>query len=308
MCSPSPFRGIGQGQVMKLTHTHSLILVFAAGVLWSTVGLGIRLIQEADVWQILLYRSMSLTIFLFIVIRIRSSDSPLIQVRRAGLPGVIAALSLVVAYAGGIYALQNTSVANAMLLFAAAPFLAAVLGWGILRERVHIGTWIAICFAIVGIGIMVSNQTLGGSLKGSLAALGSALGFAAFTVTLRWGKESEMLPSVFLSGIFGVVLTVAICIILGLPLAISLQDSGISIGMGIFQVGAGLVLYTLGSKALPAVELTLMSLAEVLLAPLWVWLFLGETVASNTLAGGCVLLGAIAGNAIFRARVRSTAV
>ena len=77
-----------------------------------------------------------------------------------------------------------------------------------------------------------------------------------------------MLPSVFLSGIFGVVITAAICIGLGLPLAISAQDSGISIGMGIFQVGAGLVLYTLGSKALPAVELTLMSLAEVLLAPL----------------------------------------
>ena len=194
-----------------------------------------------------------------------------------------------------------------MLLFAAAPFLAAVLGWGILRERVHSGTWVAICFAIVGIGIMVSNQTFGGSLKGSFAALGSALGFAAFTVTLRWGKESEMLPSVFLSGIFGVVITAVICVGLGLPLAISLQDSGISIGMGVFQVGAGLVLYTLGSKALPAVELTLMSLAEVLLAPLWVWLLLGETVASNTLAGGCVLLGAIAGNAIFSARARSTA-
>ena len=293
---------------MKLTHTHSLLLVFTAGVLWSTVGLGIRLIQEADVWQILLYRSISLTIFLFIVIRMRSSDTPLIQVHRAGLPGVIAALSLVVAYAGGIYALQTTSVANAMLLFAAAPFLAAVLGWGILRERVHSGTWVAICFAIVGIGIMVSNQTFGGSLKGSFAALGSALGFAAFTVTLRWGKESEMLPSVFLSGIFGVVITAAICMGFGLPLAISLQDSGISIGMGVFQVGAGLVLYTLGSKALPAVELTLMSLAEVLLAPLWVWLLLGETVASNTLAGGCVLLGAIAGNAIFSTRARSLAV
>jgi drug/metabolite transporter (DMT)-like permease len=292
---------------MKLTHTHNLLLVFTAGVLWSTVGLGIRLIQEADVWQILLYRSMSLTIFLFIVIRMRSSDTPLTQVRHAGLPGVIAALSLVVAYAGGIYALQTTSVANAMLLFAAAPFLAAVLGWGILRERVHSGTWVAICFAMVGIGIMVSNQTFGGSLKGSFAALGSALGFAAFTVTLRWGKESEMLPSVFLSGIFGVVITAAICMGLGLPLAISLQDSGISIGMGVFQVGAGLVLYTLGSKALPAVELTLMSLAEVLLAPLWVWLLLGETVTSNTLAGGCVLLGAIAGNAIFSARARSTA-
>ena len=69
---------------MDSTHARSLALVCAAGVLWSTVGLGIRLIQEADVWQILLYRSMSLMIFLYIVIRIRSSDPPLAQLRRAG--------------------------------------------------------------------------------------------------------------------------------------------------------------------------------------------------------------------------------
>jgi drug/metabolite transporter (DMT)-like permease len=154
---------------------------------------------------------------------------------------------------------------------------------------------------------MVGNQTFDGSLKGSFAALGSALGFAAFTVTLRWGKETEMLPSVFLSGIFGVVITAMICAGLGLPLLISAQDFGISIGMGVFQVGAGLVLYTLGSKSLPAVELTLMSLGEVLLAPLWVWLLLGETVTPNILAGGCILLGAIAGNAIFSSRLRPPA-
>ena len=215
----------------------------------------IRPIQEADVWQILLYRSMSLMIFLYIVIRIRSSDPPLAQVRHAGLPGVIAALSLVVAYAGGIYAIQATSVANALLLFAAAPFFAAVLGWCILGERVLMGTWIAISFAILGIGIMVGGQSFGGNLDGSLAALGSALGFAAFTVTLRWGKNVEMLPSVFLSGIFGVVITAAFALA-WISLAISARDSGISIGMGVFQVGTGLVLYTLGSRSLPAVELT----------------------------------------------------
>ncbi|MBT7671574.1 MAG: DMT family transporter [Proteobacteria bacterium] len=293
--------------MMHSAHTRSLLLVLSAGVLWSTVGLGIRLIQDADVWQILLYRSISLSIFLYIVIYIRSRVSPFQQIIHAGLPGVIAGLSLVGAYAGGIYAIQHTSVANAMLLFAAAPFLAAILGWAVIGERVYKGTWISICFAMLGIAIMVGNQTFDSSLNGSLAALGSALGFAAFTVTLRWGKEAEMLPSVFLSGIFGVVITAMICTGLGLSFVISAQDSGISIGMGIFQVGAGLVLYTLGSKSLPAVELTLMSLGEVLLAPLWVWLLLGETVTSNILAGGCILLGAIAGNAIFGSRTRPRA-
>ena len=113
------------------THTHhrGLFFVFAAGVLWSTVGLGIRLIEEATVWQILLYRSVSLTGFLFVVILLRSRESPFQQIRRTGFPAVIAGLALVAAYSGGIYAIQATSVATAMLLFASAPFLAALLGW-----------------------------------------------------------------------------------------------------------------------------------------------------------------------------------
>ena len=282
------------------THNHhrGLFFVFAAGVLWSTVGLGIRLIEEAAVWQILLYRSVSLTGFLFVVIMLRSRESPYLQIRRAGFPAVVAGLALVAAYSGGIYAIQSTSVANAMLLFASAPFLAALLGWVALREPVRRATWIAIFAAVAGIGIMFADKSAGGALLGSLAALGSAFGFAVFTVALRWGKFSEMLPSVFLSGIFAIIITSSICWSLGLSFVLSPNDGGIAMGMGVFQVGAGLVLYTLGSRTVPAAELTLLSMAEVLLGPLWVWLFLGETATMYTLIGGCVLLAAIAGNAI----------
>ena len=122
----------------------ALALVFAAGLLWSTVGLGIRLIEDASVWQILLYRSFGLTALLYIVIRWRTGKDPFVLVRRAGIAGVIAALSLVSAYTGAIYSMQTTSVANAMLLFAVSPFLAAVLGWLFLRERVRNSTWVAV--------------------------------------------------------------------------------------------------------------------------------------------------------------------
>jgi len=185
-----------------------------------------------------------------------------------------------------------------MLLFATSPFMAAVLGWLVLREPVRRATWIAIGVAIVGIAVMVADTSANVTLHGSLAALGSALGFAVFTVALRWGKATEMLPAVFLSGVFGIVLTLAICLWSGLPLVLSPRDGGIASGMGVFQVGAGLILYTLGSKSLPAAELTLLSLAEVLLGPFWVWLFLGEAAGRNTLLGGAVLLAAIAGNAL----------
>jgi len=279
-------------------HRHGVLFVLGAGVLWSTVGIGIRLIDDAVVWQILLYRSVSLSLFLYVFVRMRSGESPFAQIRRIGFPAVIAGLALTAAYAGGIYAIQATSVANAMLLFATAPFMTAVLGWLVLREPVRAATWIAIAVAIGGIGVMVADKSGSVALSGSLAALGSAFGFAVFTVALRWGRSGEMLPAVFLSGLFAIVITLVICLSLGLPLVLSTGDGGIAMGMGVFQAGAGLILYTLGSRSLPAAELALLSLAEVLLAPLWVWLLLGETASVNTLIGGTILLTAIAGNAL----------
>ena len=279
-----------------------LVFVFMAGVLWSTVGLGIRLIEEATVWQILLYRSISLSLFLAIVIYLRSKENLFTVIRAAGLPACVAGLALVGAYSGAIYGIQSTSVATAMLLFACAPFIAAILGWLFLREKVRKATWISILFAMLGIGIMVQDKSTGSALLGSLAALGSAFGFAVFTVALRWGRSVEMLPAVLLSGIFAIFITSSICLLSGLPFQISVNDTGISMGMGVFQVGAGLVLYTLGSKTLPAAELTLLSLAEVLLGPVWVYLFLNEVVTLSTLVGGLILLLAIAGNAISGAR------
>ena len=189
-----------------------LFYVLMAGGLWSTVGLGIRLIEEAVVWQILLYRSVSLSLFLYLFIRLRTGESPLVQLRRTGWPALIAGLALVVAYAGGSFAIQSTTVANAMLLFATAPFMAAALGWIVLREKVRLATWIALLAAIGGVAVMLAGEVDGGAMLGNLAALGSAFGFAVFTVALRWGRSGEMLPSGFLSGIFGVVIMAVICV------------------------------------------------------------------------------------------------
>ena len=279
-----------------------MALVFCAGVLWSTIGLGIRFIETATVWQILLYRSASLVFFLSVVMFVRSGQNPLRQVYLAGLPACVAGLALVGAYSGGIYAIQTTTVAKAMLLFAAAPFLAAILGWIFLNEVVKRSTGVAIFVASIGIAIMVIGQTEGGALIGTLAGLGSALGFAIFTVALRWGKSADMMPSILLSGLFAIIITICVCWQTGLSFVIRPNDVGISMAMGIFQVGAGLILYTLGSKTVPAAELALLSLAEILLGPFWVWLVLDESIAINTIIGGVVLLGALMGNALLTAQ------
>ena len=272
--------------------------VFLAGVLWSTVGLGIRLIEDAQVWQILFYRSFSLSLLLYVVIRLRTGTSPFVLAFSSGWTSIIGAMALVAAYTGGIFAIQTTSVANAMLLFACSPFMAAVLGLLILRENVRLQTWAAIALACMGIAVMVWDKSGASVWAGNLAALGSAFGFAVFTITLRWGRAGETMPIVFLSGLLAIVIMGAICLSLDLPLSISPRDTGIALSMGLFQVGAGLVLYTLGSKSVPAVELTLLSLAEVVLAPFWVWLVLTEVPSFYTFVGGAILLLAIAYNAL----------
>jgi drug/metabolite transporter (DMT)-like permease len=215
-----------------------------------------------------------------------------------GWNGIIGGLALVGAYAGGIYSIQVTSVGNALLLFASAPFMTAILGKIILGEAVRRATWISIILAIFGIAIMVFDKFSGSVIYGNLAALGSALGFAIFTITLRHGKATDMMPVVFLSGIFGIVIMGVICLAVGQPLSLSGNDLGVSLGMGVFQVGAGLVLFTLGSRTVPAAELTLLSLAEVVLGPFWVWLFIGEVLTTNTIIGGMILLIAITANAL----------
>jgi drug/metabolite transporter (DMT)-like permease len=282
----------------RISYFVGVVLVLMSGVFWSSMGLGIRMIEQANVWQILFYRSIALACFLFCIITLRSGFRPLAAIRSAGIAGAIGGVGLVFAFSGGIYAIQTTTVANAMFLFAAAPFLAAVAGWVILREQVRHATWVAMLFAIIGIAIMVINGFAAGRLVGNLSALLSATGFAVFTVALRWGKLEDMLPAVFLAGVFAIITGALVCEFNGYGFALPRNDIVISMSMGVFQVGMGLVIYTIGSRVVPAAELTLLSMTEVLLGPLWVWIFIGETVSFFTLVGGAVLMLAIAGNAL----------
>lgn len=287
-----------QAQSTNLSYFNGVLLVLLAGVFWSSMGIGIRSIETANVWQILLYRSCSLSLFLFVLIAIRSGFKPLKAIKKTGLAGVIGGWGLVVAFSGGVYSIQTTTVANAMFLFASAPFFAAIFGWFILRESVRKSTWIATSVAALGIAVMVVDGFAAGHMIGNISALLSALGFAVFTIALRWGKLEDMLPAVFLAGVFAAVTSAMICYFGELIFVLSVNDATISLAMGVFQVGAGLAIYTIGSKVVPAAELTLLSLTEVLLGPLWVWVFIGETVSSYTLIGGTILLMAIAGNAL----------
>lgn len=285
-------------EAVEISYIGGVILVVLAGVFWSTMGLGIRNIEMANVWQILFYRSLALASFLFIIITVRSRYKPLQTIRRAGMAAGIGGAGLVFAFTGGIYAIQTTTVANAMFLFASAPFLAAIFGWLILRESVRRATWVAMLFALVGIAIMVINGISAGRVEGNVSAIISAFGFAVFTIALRWGRLEDMMPSVFLAGVFAIITAALVCSVKGYGFAIPGKDIMVALAMGVFQVGLGLTFYTIGSKVVPAAELALLCMTEVLLGPFWVWLLMGESASFYTLLGGFILMLAIAGNAV----------
>ena len=132
----------------------------------------------------------------------------------------------------------------------------------------------------------------------------SALGFAFFTLALRWGRSNDMMPLIFYGAIFTTALAGFVCVGNGDGLPVSLRDGAISTALGVLAIGGGMSIYIIGSRVVPAAELSLLAMSEVLLGPFWVWLFLGETAGVFTLIGGAILMSAIAGNALSGLRRR----
>jgi len=277
-------------------------MVFCAGLFWSTQGLAIRLIEGSDAWQILFYRSVSLTVFLLVVVFFQYGRGFSGAIRSTGIPGVVGAVCLVFAYAFGILAMQHTTIADAVLLFATAPFFAAVLGWLFLNEKVQMSTWIAIGLAMAGIVVMQGGAIASGNALGNLYAVGSALCFALFTLVLRWRKHGDMLPTVLMSGLFATVICFGISKALGTGLSVPTNDILVASLMGVFQTGAGLLLYTIGARTVPAVQLALLPLIEVVLSPFWVAVIIGEIPTATVLLGGLLVGIAIIGDALLTAR------
>lgn len=273
-----------------MRYGQGVALCLAAGTIWSLMGLGLRQIEEASVWAILFWRSIGMIPLLVAVIWWTSGGKPWAAIRAVGMTGAIGGFGLVFAFAGAIYAFQTTTVANAVFLFAASPFVAALLGWVFLREPVRSSTWVAIAIAVFGMYLMVRDGLDSGAMIGNAAAFLSAVGFGAFSVALRWGRVGDMLPAVLLGSVFSTVVAGVVLLARSEPILVSAHDTGFALAIGFFVVALGLVLFTFGSKVVPAAELTLLSLVEVLLGPIWVWLFLGETASRNTLIGGAVLL------------------
>ncbi len=281
-----------------------LFLVMTAGLLWSTGGVLYRWVDTASDWQILVWRTffMGAAALAYVVWRYR--DETWGAIRGIGWWGVFGAIGLATANSAFVFSLSMTYVANALVILAASPFLAAVLAWVLLRERVRRATVVAMVAVISGVAVMGIGGLETDRIYGDLLAVLAVSGFALFSVCIRAGRHSDMMPTVALAGLLSVVVSCVMVLGAGESLMISAYDMGIAFSMGFAAVFLGMVLYIAGSHHIPAAELALLSLTEVLIGPLWVWLAVNEVPVAHTFYGGALVLAGIVFNALTGMRRR----
>ena len=275
----------------------SLIMVLLAGVFWSLQGLSIRMIEQAASEQIIFWRSVSQGVVLFTVIAVINRGRVLQGFRAAGKASVLGGLCMLVASTGFVFALGHTTVANVVFFLACSPLVAALISWVVMRERISRRTLGAMLVAACGIGMMTSESQITGQFLGNLFSFFTMLGFAGMAVIARWGGGIRMLPAICWGALFTLIVSYSLA---GGDTIISLRDTGLCFISGGVLTAAGATLFMFGARYIAAGLLAFLTLTEVVLAPIWVWIGFGEVPSDYTLIGGGIVLSAIIAEATLR--------
>jgi len=263
------------------------IYVALAAVAWSTAGVLQRQLDLDTATQVFgraVFAAAALLAYVAVIERGRVARA----FRSIGLAGVAVALCVATASAGFIAALNHASVARVLFLLAASPVMAAVLARVVLGEPITRRTGWALALALGGITLMLGAPGEG-SLEGDALALLAALAFAVMIVITRARHDVSMAPATCLSQ----VILVVVFLPFATPGEISGEDVGWLAALGIGQIGLGFALLTVGARLIPAAQVGLITLLEVVLGPLWVWLALDERPSTLTLVGGAIVIAAI---------------
>jgi drug/metabolite transporter (DMT)-like permease len=208
--------------------------------------------------------------------------------RAIGRDGIAVAVCMAIASGAFIVALNHTSVAHVLFIQAAAPVAAALLARTFLGEPITARTWVAMLVAIAGVGLMIGTPS-GGELAGDFLALGMMFAFAVAIVITRHRRDISMAPATVLAQFLLLVTTAPFAS----PSQVGPRDLLLLIALGAFQMGLGLVLFTVGARLIPASEVAMLTLLEVVLGPLWVWIALSEKPNTATLIGGGIVIAAV---------------
>jgi len=272
-------------------------VVLIAGLIWSFGPLVVRYMNEPNLvpWQYIFARGLTIFLILNLYLFFEEGKDFYKNYFRIGWSGIVGGTGLGIAMITFIYSITNTSAAITLLCLAAMPFFTALLGFLFLKERISVNVWVAIIIATIGIIIIALGNTEKSSLLGLIFGMVSSIGFSVFSVSLRWRKETPKFTTVAFAGFF--CFTVSATNILSNDMVFFSTSYNSSLfSLHGTLVCMGLILYSIGSKAIPAAELTLLSLTEVIGGIFWVWVpFLGinEIPSTNTIIGGFFLFMSI---------------
>ena len=268
-------------------------VVLFAGILWSFGPLVVRYMDNPNQvpWQYIFGRGLTIFILLNLYLYFEEGIKFYKNYLKMGYSGIIGGTGLGIAMISFIYSITNTSAAITLLCLAAMPFFTALLAFLFLKERISLNVWISISIATIGIIIMAFGSTGSNSIVGFIFGMLSSIGFSIFSVTLRWRTQTPKFTTVAFSGFFCFVFA-AIMLLSTKQVFFSTSYNGALFSLHGTLVCLGLILYSIGSKAIPAAELTLLSLTEVIGGIFWVWLpILGinEVPDTYTIVGGFFL-------------------
>jgi len=278
-------------QIKHSNYLTGFSLVFSAGLLWSFGPVVVRNMDQAHhyVFQYLFYRGLSVATILICFLIYREGFGFYKNFLRVGLPGLIGGCALATAMTGFIFSITLTSAAVTLFMLAAIPFIAAIIAYFALREKLRTMTLISMIIAFVGVLIMIYNDSLSGSILGALIGFLSATGFAVYTVTIRWRPETPKFTTVVLAGFFCAIFSF---LMLGTSFESFTTMPVINIYLSLLHgciVASGLILFSFGAKYLPAAELALLTLMEVVGGVVWVWLpvfGINEVPSMTVIIGG----------------------
>ncbi len=275
----------------------AILMVLIAGIFWSFGALVVRYIEDARnvPWQYVFFRGITIFLLLNLYLFLKEGKLFLNNYSKVGLSGIIGGVSLGSAMMCFIWSITHTSAAVTLLMLAAMPFITAILGYFILNEKISTTTLTSIIIAAIGIMFMALNSNKIGTLFGLLIGLMSALGFSVFSISLRWRKETPKFTTVAVAGLFCAIFSTIVLTFADANFLTTFRNSSLSALHGLL-VCSGLILYSMGSKNLPAADLTLLSLTEVIGGIFWVWLpifGINEVPSNNTIIGGVIITFAL---------------
>jgi drug/metabolite transporter (DMT)-like permease len=270
-------------------HAQGVLLIVLSAIAFSSAGFFTRLIH-LDAWTMLFWRGLFAGLMILCVIVVRERGRTAAAILAVGRPGLAAALCSTAATILFLNAFRHTSVADVVVIFAAAPFLTAGIGWLCLGVTEAWATLAASLFALVGVGVMAGGAAVEGHLTGDLLAFGSAVCMAVMLLIIRQKQQIRMLPAACLSALLCPLLVWPFCS----PLATGMTDMLWLLLFGTTQFGLGLILLTVGGRLVTATENALIGTLETPLAVAWVWLCFGETPSVTSFAGGTIVMAAVA--------------